>query len=49
VFNFIKEHGVICDWRNPDCIRISPAPLYNSFEDVRRFAGLFEKALRTVA
>lgn len=49
VFDFITKHGVICDWRNPDCIRISPAPLYNSFEDVRRFATLFDEALRTVA
>ncbi|MDE2996580.1 MAG: kynureninase [Bacteroidota bacterium] len=49
VFDFIKRNGVICDWRNPDCIRISPAPLYNSFEDVRRFAELFDEALRTVA
>lgn len=49
VFDFIKERGVICDWRNPNCIRISPAPLYNSFEDVRRFAELFDEALRTVA
>lgn len=49
VFDFIKRNGVICDWRNPDCIRISPAPLYNSFEDVRRFVELFDEALRTVA
>ncbi len=49
VFDFIKKGGVICDWRNPDCIRISPAPMYNSFEDVRRFAELFDEALSTVA
>ena len=49
VFDFIKAGGVICDWRNPNCIRISPAPLYNSFEDVRRFAELFDEALSTVA
>ena len=49
VFDFIKERGVICDWRNPNCIRISPAPLYNSFEDVRRFAELFDEALHSVA
>ncbi len=49
VFDFIKAGGVICDWRNPNCIRISPAPLYNSFEDVCRFANLFDEALNTVA
>ena len=49
VFDFIRTKGVICDWRNPDCIRIAPAPFYNSFEDVRRFATHFDEALRTVA
>jgi len=38
LFEHLATQGVIGDWREPDVIRISPAPLYNSFDDVRRFA-----------
>lgn len=34
VFEGLINSGVICDWREPDIIRISPAPLYNTFEEV---------------
>lgn len=45
VFTALEEAGVICDWREPDCIRVAPVPLYNSFEDVYNFVGIFSKNL----
>ena len=40
--NLTKE-GVISDWRNPNVIRVAPVPLYNSFEDVYRFAQMLKE------
>jgi kynureninase len=32
--------GVICDFREPNVIRVAPVPLYNSFQEVWRFARI---------
>ena len=42
----LTEAGVISDWREPDVIRVAPAPLYNSFEDVYRFSEKLKKVLK---
>jgi kynureninase len=36
LFAYLTDRGIIGDWREPDCIRLAPVPLYNSFEDVWR-------------
>jgi kynureninase len=35
--------GIIVDWREPNIIRLAPAPLYNTFSDVHEFANRFGK------
>jgi kynureninase len=43
LFDYLIDQGIIGDWREPDVIRISPAPLYNRFADCLAFA----QAVRT--
>ncbi|MCW9037810.1 kynureninase, partial [Altibacter sp.] len=42
----LTEAGVISDWREPNVIRVAPAPLYNSFEDVFQFTQRLKDVLQ---
>lgn len=46
LFDALSEEGVVADWREPNVVRIAPAPLYNSFEDCYWFGQLLEKAIQ---
>lgn len=46
LFDALTEEGVIADWREPNVIRIAPAPLYNNFEDCFRFGQYLEKSIQ---
>jgi kynureninase len=46
LFDALSELGVVADWREPNVIRVAPAPLYNSFEDCWWFGQLLEKAIQ---
>jgi len=46
LFDAITDRGVIADWREPDVIRVAPAPLYNSFNDVFSFSRILSECLR---
>lgn len=43
LFRSISDRGVIADWREPDVIRIAPAPMYNSYHDVYRFVQILKE------
>lgn len=45
VFDKLTAEGVVADWREPNVIRVAPAPLYNSFVDVYKFGELLGKAI----
>ncbi len=45
VFEHLEAHGVGCDWRYPNVIRVAPVPLYNSFGDIAEFGRRLNAAL----
>lgn len=40
----LKKAGVVCDFREPDVIRLAPVSLYNSFIDVFRVAQVLDRS-----
>jgi len=41
----LHQQGLICDWREPDVLRLAPVPLYNTFTDVYRCVQALKEAL----
>jgi kynureninase len=41
----LAKDGIVCDWREPDILRVAPVPLYNTFLDVHTFAEKFLAAI----
>ena len=38
----LRQGGVVCDFREPDVMRVAPAPLYCGFQDVTTFARILD-------
>ncbi|WP_114777331.1 kynureninase [Botryobacter ruber] len=47
LFDKLTEAGIIVDFREPNVIRVAPTPLYNTFEEVFRFAEVLRQCLTT--
>lgn len=45
LFDALQANGVICDYREPNVIRLAPVPLYNSYEDVWKFCDILRRTL----
>lgn len=45
IYNELAKLGVVVDKREPDVLRVSPVPMYNSFEDVHRFIDHLRQAI----
>ncbi|MEO6632314.1 MAG: kynureninase [Mucilaginibacter sp.] len=45
IFNYLTDNGVIGDWREPNVIRVSPVPLYNSFKQVFEFGRILSECV----
>ncbi|HSP83863.1 MAG TPA: hypothetical protein VLN72_09055, partial [Gillisia sp.] len=45
LFNYLMENGVITDWREPNVIRLAPAPFYCSFEEMFEFGQILKKGI----
>lgn len=42
-FDELRKQDIVCDWREPDVIRVAPVPLYNTYRDVYRFVEVLSK------
>jgi kynureninase len=42
----LLESGLVCDYREPGIVRLAPAPLFNTFDEVWRSAEIVRAAAR---
>ena len=45
LFDRLMKNGVITDWREPNVIRLAPAPFYCSFEDMYEFGQILKQLI----
>lgn len=45
LFDYLMKEGVIVDWREPNVIRLAPAPFYSRYEDMYRFGQILKEGI----
>lgn len=48
LFEYLMKNGVITDWREPNVIRLAPAPFYCSYEDMYEFGQILKEGILTL-
>ncbi len=48
LFNYLTDHGVVTDWREPNVMRLAPVPLYTRYVDIQRFGELLKEGIDKV-
>jgi kynureninase len=48
LFDYLMQNGVITDWREPNVIRLAPAPFYCSYEDMYEFGQILKQGILTI-
>lgn len=48
LFDYLMKNGVITDWREPNVIRLAPAPFYCSYEDMFEFGQILKQGILSV-
>lgn len=45
LFKYLMKNGIIADWREPNVIRLAPAPFYCSFQDMYQFGQILKEGI----
>lgn len=45
LFDYLMSQGVFVDWREPNVIRLAPAPLYTSYVDIFNFGKILKAGI----
>lgn len=48
LFDYLMTNGVFTDWREPNVIRLAPAPFYCSYEDMYEFGQILKEGINSL-